>query len=79
VIGKLRGQVDSTDSEGLILDVGGVGYVVFASARTLNRLPAPGGDAKPLDAGHRPDGQSHPLRQPFSPLKQIFNKRGRVP
>jgi Holliday junction DNA helicase RuvA len=42
VIGKLKGVVDSVDEEGLILDVGGVGYLVAASARTLRGLPSLG-------------------------------------
>jgi holliday junction DNA helicase RuvA len=42
VIGKLKGRVDSVEAEGLIVDVGGVGYVVAASARTLRGLPAVG-------------------------------------
>lgn len=39
MIGKLKGLVDSLDEEGLIVDVGGVGYVVAASSRTLRALP----------------------------------------
>ncbi|MGO4870300.1 MAG: Holliday junction branch migration protein RuvA [Roseiarcus sp.] len=42
MIGKLKGIVDSLGEEELILDVGGVGYVVSASARTLRALPAVG-------------------------------------
>jgi len=42
VIGKLKGCVDSVDEDGLIVDVGGVGYVVAASARTLRGLPGLG-------------------------------------
>jgi Holliday junction DNA helicase RuvA len=42
MIGKLKGRVDSVDEEGLIVDVGGVGYVVAASARTLRALPGLG-------------------------------------
>ncbi len=42
MIGKLKGQVDSLDEEGLIVDVGGVGYLVAASARTLRALPGLG-------------------------------------
>lgn len=35
MIGKLRGKVDCVRDDHLILDVGGVGYLVFASNRTL--------------------------------------------
>jgi Holliday junction DNA helicase RuvA len=42
MIGKLRGIVDEVGEEDLILDVGGVGYVVAASSRTLRALPAVG-------------------------------------
>ncbi len=38
MIGKLRGKVDTVREEHVILDVNGVGYVVFASARTLSQL-----------------------------------------
>ncbi len=36
MIGKLRGVVDSTGDDWVILDVGGVGYVVHCSTRTLS-------------------------------------------
>jgi Holliday junction DNA helicase RuvA len=42
VIGKLKGRVDSVGEDETIIDVGGVGYVVAASARTLRSLPAVG-------------------------------------
>lgn len=38
MIGKLRGRVDAVKDDHLILDVGGVGYLVFASARTLTQM-----------------------------------------
>jgi len=38
VIAKLKGVVDSVDADSAIVDVGGVGYLVSASARTLRDL-----------------------------------------
>ncbi|MPZ40152.1 MAG: Holliday junction branch migration protein RuvA [Rhizobiales bacterium] len=42
MIGKLKGIVDSYGEDFVILDVGGVGYQVQCSARTLQALPASG-------------------------------------
>jgi Holliday junction DNA helicase RuvA len=42
MIGKLRGIVDSYGTDYVILDVGGVGYQVHCSSRTLQILPPPG-------------------------------------
>jgi Holliday junction DNA helicase RuvA len=42
MIGKLTGIIDSYGEDCIILDVNGVGYVVHASARTLQALPAVG-------------------------------------
>jgi holliday junction DNA helicase RuvA len=42
MIGKLKGIVDSTGTDWVILDVGGVGYVVSCSTRTLQTLPSAG-------------------------------------
>ena len=38
MIAKLRGFVDSVYEDGCIVDVGGVGYLVSASSRTLGKL-----------------------------------------
>lgn len=38
MIAKLKGVVDSVDTDSAIVDVGGVGYLVSASARTLRDL-----------------------------------------
>jgi len=38
LIAKLKGVVDSVDLDSAIVDVGGVGYLVAASARTLREL-----------------------------------------
>lgn len=42
MIGKLKGIVDEIDDDHAIVDVHGVGYVVFASARVLGALPSVG-------------------------------------
>jgi len=42
MIGKLRGIVDAAGVDHAIIDVGGVGYEVACSSRTLAALPAPG-------------------------------------
>jgi Holliday junction DNA helicase RuvA len=42
MIGKLRGMIDGYGEAFVIVDVGGVGYEVHCSARTLQTLPAPG-------------------------------------
>ncbi len=38
MIAKLTGVCDSLDAESAVIDVGGVGYLIAASARTLARL-----------------------------------------
>lgn len=40
MIGKLKGILDSIGDESIILDVGGVGYEVHCSSRTLGSLPS---------------------------------------
>jgi len=42
MIAKLTGLLDSTGEGWAIVDVGGVGYLLFCSARTLGRLAPPG-------------------------------------
>ncbi|WP_075657306.1 Holliday junction branch migration protein RuvA [Pseudochrobactrum sp. B5] len=42
MIGKLKGVVDEIADDHVILDVHGVGYVAFCSARTLGNLPSAG-------------------------------------
>ncbi|MFT3987730.1 Holliday junction branch migration protein RuvA [Aestuariivirga sp.] len=39
MIGKLKGRIDSAGVDWVIVDVGGVGYHVFCSAKTLAALP----------------------------------------
>ena len=42
MIAHLRGQVFEINEDSVIIDVNGVGYVLFCSARTLGHLPASG-------------------------------------
>jgi Holliday junction DNA helicase RuvA len=42
MIGKLKGSVDEIGEDHVIVDVHGVGYVVYCSARTLSNMPGPG-------------------------------------
>jgi len=47
MIGKLKGLVDTVGEDSAIIDVSGVGYLIFASRRTLSALP-PEGEAVSL-------------------------------
>jgi Holliday junction DNA helicase RuvA len=42
MIGKLKGRIDSYGPDWVVVDVGGVGYHVFCSAKTLAALPPQG-------------------------------------
>jgi Holliday junction DNA helicase RuvA len=42
MIGKLKGVIDTYGEDCVIVDVGGVGYIVHCSARTLQALPSVG-------------------------------------
>lgn len=42
MIGKLTGRIDYRAEDHLLIDVGGVGYLVYCSDRTLASLPGPG-------------------------------------
>ncbi len=42
MIGKLKGTVDEIDDDHVVIDVHGVCYVAFCSARTLGNLPGVG-------------------------------------
>jgi len=59
MIGKLTGQVDEIAEDHLILDVNGVGYLVFASAKTLAAMPARGGAASLLTETHVREDHIH--------------------
>ena len=38
MIGKLKGKIESSEDGKIIIDAGGVGYLVFCSRKTLNKL-----------------------------------------
>jgi Holliday junction DNA helicase RuvA len=59
MIAKLAGIVDSTGDGHVVIDVGGVGYLVFCASRTLARLPAPGGSATLLIETHVREDHIH--------------------
>ena len=45
MIAKLKGRIDSVGAGQVVIDVGGVGYLVFCPAPPIAALPAPGGAA----------------------------------
>ncbi len=47
MIARLTGRIDSTAEDSVVIDVAGVGYLVYCSARTLGALP-PAGEAASL-------------------------------
>jgi holliday junction DNA helicase RuvA len=59
MIAKLTGILDQIGPEGAIVDVGGVGYLVFASTRTLGQLPPSGGAARLLIETHVREDHIH--------------------
>jgi Holliday junction DNA helicase RuvA len=59
MIAKLTGILDHIGPEGAVIDVGGVGYLVFGSNRTLGQLPQPGGAARLLIETHVREDHIH--------------------
>jgi Holliday junction DNA helicase RuvA len=59
MIAKLSGVVDSVGEEGVVLDVGGVGYLVFCSARTARLLPGAGEAVRLLIETHVREDHIH--------------------
>jgi Holliday junction DNA helicase RuvA len=59
MIAKLTGILDHIGSDGAVIDVNGVGYLVFASTRTLGQLPASGGPARLLIETHVREDHIH--------------------
>ena len=59
MIAKLSGILDHIGPEGAVIDVHGVGYLVFASTRTLGQLPPSGGPARLLIETHVREDHIH--------------------
>jgi Holliday junction DNA helicase RuvA len=59
MIAKLAGILDSAGPDSAVIDVGGVGYLVFCSTRTLGRLPSPGSPARLLIETHVREDHIH--------------------
>ena len=58
MIASLRGRVSAAGPNSAVIDVGGVGYLVFCSARTLDRLPRTG-EAQVLVVTHVREDHIH--------------------
>lgn len=56
---KLTGRIDTIFPDSLILDVGGVGYLVFASGKTLSRIGGPGDPVSLLIETHVREDHIH--------------------
>ncbi|HEX6218244.1 MAG TPA: Holliday junction branch migration protein RuvA [Sphingomicrobium sp.] len=85
MIARLSGKLAETSAEGAVIDVGGVGYLVQASARTLDALGAIGGEVVILtelqvreDAWTLFGFGSAPERDAFRALTSIQGVGGRV-
>jgi len=59
MIARLSGIVDSLGEDFAVIDVGGVGYLVFCSARTLRSLPPPGKAASLMTETHVREDHIH--------------------
>ncbi|MEI9931769.1 MAG: OB-fold domain-containing protein [Rhizomicrobium sp.] len=67
MIGKLSGRIDTVAEDHVLLDVGGVGYLVHCPASTLSKLaPAPPASLMIEPAHHRRD----------DPALWVFRRRG---
>jgi Holliday junction DNA helicase RuvA len=59
MIAHLKGRLDSTGIDHAVIDVGGVGYLVFCSTRTIGQLPPPGAATRLLVDTHVREDHIH--------------------
>ena len=72
MIGKLKGRIDCTDEDSIILDVGGVGYHVFCATRTLAQLAGVGEAAELLIHTHVREDHIHLFGFPDAAEREWF-------
>jgi Holliday junction DNA helicase RuvA len=72
MIGKLKGRIDELTEDSVILDIGGVGYLVFCSPRTLAALPRKGEFAELIIETHVREDHIHLLGFPSAYEKEWF-------
>ena len=68
MIGKLTGRLDAVSDNGAIIDVGGVGYSVFTSSRTMSQLGSIGEVVTVLVETHVREDHIHPVSYRHLPL-----------
>ena len=78
MIGKLTGIIDSISGNTLLLDVNGVGYVVFASGRTLSRIGSKGDKCGVLIETHVREDHIHLYGFADALEKEWFNTLTKV-
>jgi Holliday junction DNA helicase RuvA len=73
MIGKLKGIIDSVATDSLLLDVGGVCYLVFCSGNCLASIPANGEAAELLIETHVREDHIHLYGFTDEKEKEVFN------
>ena len=73
MIGKLTGKIDSLQNGHVLLDVNGVGYIAFASGRTLSRIGGVGSVASLLIETHVREDHIHLFGFADAVEQQWFN------
>lgn len=59
MIAKLAGIIEQVEADGVVIDVGGVGYLAYCSTRTIGQLPPAGSPARLLIETHVREDHIH--------------------
>ena len=78
MIGKLTGLIDSFYEDYLILDVGGIGYRVFCSTKTMGKMPEKGGTTSLYIETQVREDHIHLIGFADPTEQQMFNLLGTV-